>query len=310
MTSRPSLRSQRSRASSARASRPPLSLAVLALAGVVLAGCGGSSSSDQSNRFDGARAMALIKRQVAVGQRPAGSPQLRRLANELRPMLPNGTFEPFSSSGPQQGLRNIVGVLPGRAPAILIGAHYDSEYHPMGFVGANDSAAGTAAVIELARHLPAELPKDHREIRFVLFDGEEDPPGCSDKDFEFCALRGSRAYAASHPGEIGDMILLDYIANKEAQIPRETNSSVPLWVELRNAAGEVGTEDVFPDETQTPVLDDHIPFLEHGVPSIDLIDFSYRYADTVQDTPDKLDQAVLDQVGETVAQLVIDLSQS
>jgi Zn-dependent M28 family amino/carboxypeptidase len=254
--------------------------------------------------------MALIKRQVAAGQRPAGSPQLRHLADELRPMLPNGTFEPFSSSGPQQGLRNIVGVLPGRAPAILIGAHYDSEYHPKGFVGANDSAAGTAALIELARRLPSELPKDHPEIRFVLFDGEEDPPGCSDKDFEFCALRGSRAYAAAHPGQIGDMILLDYIANKEARIPRETNSTVPLWAELRKAAGEVGTEDVFPDTTQTPVLDDHIPFLEQGVPSIDLIDFSYRYADTVQDTPDKLDEGVLDQVGETVAQLVINLSQS
>ena len=252
--------------------------------------------------------MALINRQVAVGQRPAGSPQLRRLAKQLRPMLPNGTFEPFASSGSQQGLRNIVGVLPGRSPAILIGAHYDSEYHPKGFVGANDSAAGTAALIELARRLPAELPKDHREIRFVLFDGEEDPPGCSDKDFEFCALRGSRAYVAAHPGQIGDMILLDYIANRGARIPRETNSSVPLWAELRDAAGEVGTEDVFPEGTQEPILDDHIPFLEQGVPSIDLIDFSYPYADTNQDTPDKLDEAVLDKVGETVAQLVINLS--
>ena len=68
-------------------------------------------------------------------------------------MLPNGTFEPFPTSGPQQGLRNIIGVLPGRAPAILIGAHYDTQYRPKGFVGANDSAAGTAALIELARGL-------------------------------------------------------------------------------------------------------------------------------------------------------------
>jgi glutaminyl-peptide cyclotransferase len=252
--------------------------------------------------------MALIQRQVAVGQRPAGSPQLRELADELRPMLPNGTFESFSSKGSQQGLRNIVGVLPGRPPAILIGAHYDSEYHPKGFVGANDSAAGTAAVIELARTLPEELSEDHREIRFVLFDGEEDPPGCSDQDFEFCALRGSRAYVTAHPGQVGDMILLDYIANRGARIPRETNSSVPLWAELRKAAEEVGAEAIFPDATQQPVLDDDIPFLEQGVPSIDLIDFSYPYADTVEDTPDKLDKAVLDEVGETVSQLVINLS--
>jgi Zn-dependent M28 family amino/carboxypeptidase len=254
--------------------------------------------------------MALVERQVAVGQRPAGSPHLRQLAEELRPLLPGGRFEPFHSTGPQQGLRNIVGVLPGRAPAILIGAHYDTEWHPKGFVGANDGAAGTAAVIELARSLPAELPEDHREVRFVLFDGEEDPPGCRDVDFQFCALRGSRAYAAAHPGEIGDVILLDYIANRGAQITREANSNPALWGRLREAAAEVGATDLFPPGVQGGIIDDHVPFLEQGVPSIDLIDFNYLYADTVEDTPDKLDPAVMDAVGETVAQLAINLSQS
>jgi glutaminyl-peptide cyclotransferase len=252
--------------------------------------------------------MELVHRQVEVGQRPAGSPQLRRLASRLRPLLPDGHFEPFPSKGAQRGLRNIVGELPGPGPAILIGAHYDTEYHPRGFVGANDSAAGTAAVIELARSLPSELPAGHRRIRFVLFDGEEDPPGCGDQDFQYCALRGSRAYAASHPGETGDMVLLDYIANRGARFPREENSSERLWAQLRRAASEAGTESIFPDATQSPVLDDHIPFLLQGVPAIDLIDFSYRYADTVRDTPDKLEPGVFDQVGETVAQLAIDLS--
>jgi glutaminyl-peptide cyclotransferase len=259
--------------------------------------------------------MSLLRAQVAVGQRPAGSPRLRNLAVTLRDMLraePGDRlrvhFEAFPSTGPQQGLRNVVAVLPGRAPAILIGAHYDTEWHPKGFVGANDSAAGTAAVMELARALPAELSEDHREIRFVLFDGEEDPPGCTDKDFAFCALRGSRAYAAAHPGEIADMILLDYIANRDARIPREANSNQALWGQLREAAAQVGTTETFPSGVQGGVIDDHIPFLEQGIPSIDLIDFSYPYADTVEDTVDKLDPAVLDEVGETVAQLVIDLN--
>jgi glutaminyl-peptide cyclotransferase len=282
---------------------------------LIFAGCGGSSGSDHPDRFDVDRAMALVRAQVAAGQRPAGSETLRNLAVTLRDMMgadPESPirvrFEPFPSSGPQRGLRNIVGVLPGPGPAILIGAHYDTEWHPPGFVGANDSAAGTAAVIELARLLPAPLPAGHREIRFVLFDGEEDPPGCTDQDFEFCALRGSRAYAAAHPGEIGQMILLDYIANRGARFPREGNSSEPLWAQLREVAQQVGAEELFPPGTGGAVLDDHIPFLEQGIPSIDLIDFTYRYADTVQDTPDKLDRNVFDQVGETVAQLTIDLS--
>lgn len=252
--------------------------------------------------------MSLVDRQVGVGQRPAGSPQLRRLAMTLRPLLPDGHFEPFPSSGPQQGLRNIVGVQPGPGPAILIGAHYDTEYHPPGFVGANDGAAGTAGVIELARSLPSQLPAGHREIRFVLFDGEEEARGCDDQNVYVCGLRGSRAYASAHPGEIGEMILLDYIANQGARFPREGNSSPELWARLRSAAGQVGAESIFPDATQGPILDDHIPFVEQGVPSIDLIDAAYAYADTVEDTPDKLDRAVFDQVGETVAQLAINLS--
>jgi Zn-dependent M28 family amino/carboxypeptidase len=272
-----------------------------------MAGCG-SGGSSSPDRFDADRAFSLVQQQVAAGQRPAGSLALRNEADYLRGLLPNGQFEPFASEGPQQGLRNIVSVAPGRGPAIVIGAHYDTEYHPKGFVGANDSAAGTAAVVELARTLPAELPANHREIRFVLFDGEEDPPGCTDARFATCALRGSRAYAAAHPGEIGDMVLLDYIANKGAQIRRETNSNPALWAQLRQAAQQVGAEDVFPPGTQEPILDDHIPFLEQGVPSIDLIDFSYRYADTVQDTVDKLDPAVFDKVGETTAQLAINLA--
>jgi glutaminyl-peptide cyclotransferase len=254
--------------------------------------------------------MALARRQVAVGPRPAGSPQLRRLASQLRRMLPGGAFEPFPSTGPQQGLRNIVGGLPGSSPAILIGAHYDTQYRPKGFVGANDSAAGTAALIELARDLRSDLPADHHEIVFVLFDGEEAPPGCADPNFQYCALRGSRAYAADHPGRIGDMILLDYIANSGLRIPRERNSSPELWAALRRAATQAGTESEFPAGTQTPIIDDHIPFLLQRIPSIDLIDWSYPYKNGDQDTLDKLDQAKLDAVGETVAQLVVDLSES
>jgi glutaminyl-peptide cyclotransferase len=277
---------------------------------VAIAGCGGGGGgrggggSGGLDRFDSARAFDLIEEQVAVGQRPAGSPQLRRLADRLRPMLPRGRFEPIGG-----GLRNVVGILPGRAPAIVIGAHYDSEYHPPGFVGANDSAAGTAAVIELARTLERELRgADHREIRFVLFDGEEEGPGCPNSRFAQCALRGSRAYFAAHPGEVGDMILLDYIANKGLRIPREANSDPGLWARLRAAAEEVGAGRFFPDTIQTPILDDTTPFAAAGIPAIDLIDFSYAWADTVEDTPDKLSKTNLDAVGETVAQLALDLA--
>jgi glutaminyl-peptide cyclotransferase len=254
-----------------------------------------------ADHFDADRAFALIRRQLAYGQRPAGSPQLRRLADVLRPMLPDGRFEPVRG---HPGLRNIVGTLPGRGPAIVVGAHYDSEYHPKGFVGANDSAAGTAAVTELARDLRAT---SGHEVRFVLFDGEEEGPGCSNARFDKCALRGSRSYVAAHRGEVAEMVLLDYIANKGLRLPREGSSTPALWDRVRAAANRVGVAKVFPPTAQTTIYDDHTPFLRAGIPAVDLIDFSYRYADGLQDTIDKLSRASLDAVGETVYALVTEL---
>jgi glutaminyl-peptide cyclotransferase len=218
-------------------------------------------------------------------------------------MLPHGRFEPVGG-----GLRNVVGTLPGPGPALVIAAHDDTQRRPKGFVGANDSAAGTAAVIELARALRRDLPAGHREVRFVLFDGEELPAGCT--SFEACGLRGSKAYAAAHPGETGEMVLLDYIANKGLRIPRETNSDEALWSQLRAAAKRAGAGSYFPGVTQVPIIDDHIPFLQAGVPAIDLIDFAYPYKNTVKDTLDKLSPAALDAVGETVAELALALAKN
>jgi glutaminyl-peptide cyclotransferase len=288
-------------------------LILVAVNGFPLIGGGGDGRSDRApavapavpkpsaDRFDAPRAFALIRRELSYGQRPAGSPQLRRLAEVLRRALPNGRFEPVPG---HPGLRNVVGTLPGRAPAIVVGAHYDSEYHPKGFVGANDSAAGTAAVVELARDLRST---SGREVRFVLFDGEEEGPGCPNARFDKCALRGSRAYVAAHRREVGQMVLLDYIANQGVRLPREGSSDRALWARVRAAAGKVGVGAVFPPRDQVTIYDDHTPFLRAGIPAVDLIDFSYRYADGLKDTVDKLSVASLDAVGETVFALVSEL---
>src|SRR5688572_59299 len=230
MRSPQSPRSASSRAArSARARRLPGSarLSALLLISLILAGCGGSGGSGSDpDRFDADTALDLIEAQVAFGPRPAGSEASERLGRKLRRMLPNPEIQPLAG-----GLLNIVSTIPGRSPAILVGAHYDTEATIPNFVGANDGAAGTAAVVELARTIEQYLPEDHREVRFVLFDGEEEPVGCPETQFVRCALRGSKAYAQAHRGEIGQMILLDYIANKGGRIPREENSDPALWEE-------------------------------------------------------------------------------
>jgi hypothetical protein len=290
-------------------------LIVVAINGFPFIGGGGDAKSERApaavpavprprvDRFDAQRAFALIRRELSYGQRPAGSAPLRRLAEVLRRALPRGHFEPLPG---HPGLRNVVGTIPGAAPAIVVGAHYDSEYHPKGFVGANDSAAGTAAVVELARAL-TEAGSAGREVRFVLFDGEEEGPGCPNAHFVTCALRGSRAYVAAHRREVGQMVLLDYIANTGVRLPREGSSNTALWARVRAAARTAGVSSVFPPTDQLTIYDDHTPFLRAGIPAVDLIDFSYRYADGLEDTLDKLSVASLDAVGETVFALVSEL---
>jgi len=293
----------------ARTRRSALVVAIAVSATGVLSGCGGgapSASSDDSNRFDARRAFELVERQVEVGQRPAGSPQLRRLAAELRLLLPNGRFEPIPG---ESRLRNVVGSLPGRKPAIVVGAHYDTLVKPYGFVGANNGAAGTAVTIEVARALrrtPAE--PGAREVRFVLFDGEEPAAGRPEEspDFYNEGLRGSRAYVTAHPGETEAMILLDYVGNRGLRLPREANSTESLWSRVLIAAEAVGAQRFFSSESGPSIVDDHVPFLRAGVPAVDLIDWSYP-GHSLADGLDKISRASLDAVGETIVRLVEEL---
>ena len=279
----------------------PLLIAAAALLLTGPAACGSSSP-----HFDQQRAWELVKLQVAAGQRPAGSPQLRALAVKLRDRMPGGRFVPIPG---QPGLRNVIARLPGRKPGIVVGAHYDTLVKPVGFVGANNGAAGSAIVVELSRELAKlKRPKDAREVTFVLFDGEEPPSGLPEEDPNFATsgLRGSRAYVKANPGRTAQMILLDYVGNRGLRLPREGTSDPRLWSELRDAAKAVGRQPVFPDEVATPIIDDHTPFLESGVAAVDLIDWSYP-GHSLQDGLGKLSRSAVDAVGETVLELVLRL---
>jgi glutaminyl-peptide cyclotransferase len=291
-------------------------VALVVVAGLLTLACSSEVSGSSSpatrglrvDRFDAQRAWRTVERQLTYGQRPAGSPQLRRLARALRPQLPNGRFEPLPG---QPGLRNVVGTLPGRRPGIVIGAHYDTLVKPRGFVGANNGAAGSAVVIEAARALArVRRPPEAPEVRFVLFDGEEPAAGLPEEstDFYHAGLRGSRAYTKLNRGRTAAMILLDYVGGRGLRLPREGSSTPALWAKLRAAARTVGAIRFFPGGTGTTIVDDHTPFLRAGVPAVDLIDWSYPGHD-LSDQLDRLSQGSLDAVGETVVQLVSALRQ-
>jgi glutaminyl-peptide cyclotransferase len=250
------------------------------------------------DRFDARRAFADLRHQVELGPRPAGSETLRGLADWLADRLPRGRLEPLPG-----GLQNVVGTLPGRGKAIVVAAHYDTKDIP-GFVGANDAAGGTAAVLEIARALRGKWPRSAPPIRFVLFDGEESPD--DSQPFYSSGLRGSRPYAARHARDLRAMILLDFVAEKGLRIPREAGSDEGLWRQLRAAAREVGAQRAFPSGTVGEIMDDHTPFARRGVPAVDLIDFTFDCWHRTCDDMDVVSARSLDLSGETVVQMLLD----
>jgi hypothetical protein len=247
-----------------------------------------------ANRFDGPAAFKLLKMQLDYGPRPAGSKQSRKLAAKLKTLLPNGRFQRVPG-----GLRNVVGTVPGRKPGhfVVVGAHYDSKDIP-GFLGANDGAGGTAAAVQLARQL-----KPHTigpTVKFVLFDGEETPRGVPDTQFLARGIRGSRV-AAGKFKDADAMVLLDFVADKDLSLPREGTSNVRLWSKLRAAARKAGVGAYFPDAVGDSIEDDHTPFLQRGVPSINLIDWDFPCWHKTCDNLSAVSEKSLDVSGEAVA---------
>jgi glutaminyl-peptide cyclotransferase len=285
------------------------------LCAATLAGCGGSSGATPPaataapteavtaaaaktvDRFNADRAWKLLEYQVKLGPRPAGSAQSKQLAAYIKARLPRARIEKVPG-----GLQNVVGVIPGKGKPIVVSAHYDTKDLP-GFVGANDGAGGTAQLLELARGLQkAKRGANAPPIWFVAFDGEE---ATDDTDFLGTGVRGSKAFAKKYAKKIRELTLLDFVANKDLAIPYEASSSSEMWGDLRSAAEKVGSADAFPDTQQGVVEDDHTPFLERGVPAIDLIDFNFPCWHQTCDDLSAVSKASLDKSGEAVYEFLL-----
>jgi glutaminyl-peptide cyclotransferase len=253
---------------------------VVALSCIAGCGKGGQPASPETpggSEFDAQRAFRDLRAQVAIGPRPAGSAASRREVRLIVRRLRDAGVRRVTVQRPH---RNVVARVPGReSGTVVVGAHHDTKDLP-GFVGANDGASGVAVVLELARALPHRL--DGPAIDLVLFDAEESPRGV---EFEAGGARGSAQFVryareggmqASPPLEaIRAMVLFDLVGDCDLELPREANSDPGLYERFASAA-EAGDGSPQPFEGESGgVLDDHVPFLEAGVPAVDLIDFDY-----------------------------------
>jgi glutaminyl-peptide cyclotransferase len=271
-------------------------LAAIAIATALFAGGFGGGKTARVDRFDDDAAWAFLVRQVQLGPRPAGSPASRRLGAMLKASVPRGRFQ-----GVPGGLRNVLGVVPGRNPGrvVVLGAHYDTKDLP-NIVGANDNASGVAVVRQLARTIKPRTVRP--TLVFVFFDGEETPRGVPDSQILSKGLRGSKVAARSLRGAEA-MILIDLVGDRQLRIPRDVRSDPALWRRLRAASGRVGTTHNFPTRL-FEILDDHIPFARAGIRTLPLVDFDFRCWHKECDDLTAVSRQSLDAVGETVLELL------
>jgi glutaminyl-peptide cyclotransferase len=277
----------------------------------------------QLTPFDGQRAFEHVRKQVAFGPRPAGSPQLAATRKYIKDELASYGLavreQAFSAETPLGAVAmvNVIAEIPGASPGVvIIASHYDTKRTPAGFLGANDAGSSTGALLEIARVLAeqSKAQKPRFGIQLVFFDGEEAAVQWSEDD----SLYGSRHFveqleAKGQEGAVKSMVLLDMIGDKDLMIPREENSTPELVEIIWRTAAELGYTKQFPDFRHA-ISDDHIPFVDAGIAAVDLIDFTYgtdkakfgdggpsnAYWHTTEDTLDKLSPESLKAVGDVV----------
>ncbi|HWQ05360.1 MAG TPA: M28 family peptidase [Longilinea sp.] len=203
-----------------------------------------------------------------------------------------------------QPVRNVIAKKGSGEPWIILGAHYDSRLiadqdkdpalNTLPVPGANDGASGVAVLLELARVLPDEVGKA-KQIWLVFFDSE-DQGNLEGWDW----IYGSRAFVDQLIGKPNAMILVDMIGDADLNIYQEQNSDPELTEQIWQTAAGLGFQEQFIQKTKFRMLDDHIPFIQKGIPAVDLIDFDYPYWHTSQDTADKVSASSLEIVGKTI----------
>lgn len=276
------------------------------LLSLIITNCMGAIS--ESSSFNEERAFDDLQSQTGFGARvPGSTAHVQAIEYIAREMDTAGwlvVYQIFKFD--EFELTNIIAQSSNSSDAskyILLGAHYDSriksdsdphiENHATPVPGANDGASGVAVLLELAR----TFPLDSKEcIRFAFFDAEDN--GNIDN---WNWIMGSRYFVSNLTVYPSAVIILDMVGDRDLGIYKEENSDPALTEEIWQTAHSLGYDKFFIDSYRYRILDDHIPFLEVGIPAVDIIDLDYPYWHTVQDTPDKTSQKSLRITGETVS---------
>ena len=267
--------------------------------------------------FNGERAMDHVRKQVEIGPRPPGSPELAKTREYIINTLKGSGLaiitDEFTASTPlgPKKMVNITAQIPGESKdVIIISSHYDTKlFKDMRFVGANDPGASVGTLLELGRVLGASQQKPKLSYWLVFFDGEESfcegwddcsKPNAPDNTY------GSHHYVSqlrknNELSRVRTLILLDMMGYKNLELGRDTMSTRWLQDIIWRTGREMGYGKIFVDRPEGVGGDDHEPFLRAGVDSVDLIQLDgYPYWHKVDDTLDKVSPQSMKIVGDVV----------
>ena len=268
--------------------------------------------------FNAQRAFEILKKQCEFGPRPPGSPAHRATQNylftELKKYANNAQLQPlqYEVNGVTLQLNNILAEFgPSSGETLLLAAHWDTrpfadrdpkpENQDIPILGANDGASGVAVLLEIARVLKQRPPP--RRVIIVLFDGEDYGRSVDNM------FIGSRFFSQNLGKWRPDYgILLDMVGDKDLRIPIERYSweanrefTELIW----DRAASLGLAP-FQKRLGAAILDDHVPLIKVGIPMVNIIDFTYPYWHTIEDTVDKCSPKSLEVVATLVISIIYD----
>jgi Peptidase family M28 len=286
--------------------------------------------------FDGQAAYAMTKTQLDFGPRVPGSEGWRKTGDwivaqlkQLGDSVTEQRWQHVTPTGDTIPMRNIIAhVAPANPQRVLYVTHWDSRptadndavlgNRQRPIPGANDGAAGVAMLIQVAAALNKTPPNVGVDLLFV--DGEDygDFGAWTDTASNPNVLIGSTYYAA-HMDTTGKPlygVLWDMIGDRNLNIYQEGNSSdaaPEVVTRVWQTASDLGYSRYFIKQRGQAEIDDHVPFLYHGVHVIDVIDADYGPRDathvdgwhhTLEDTIDKVSAKSLQIVGDVAVKLI------
>ena len=239
------------------------------------------------------RRLRLLREQVELGPRPAGSPESRAARATARAHRARAA----ASRRCPAACATWSGRCRGREPGyVVVGAHYDTKDIP-GFVGANDGASGTAVAAQLARTIRAARAT---RSQFIFFDGEESPRGAPRRAVRRRGPARQQGGRAAASRDARAMVLLDFVGDRRLRIPREGYSQPRPVAQAAcggaERAGAGACSRAGPERRSSTTTSRSS---SRACPSIDLIDFSFPCWHRRCDDMSAVSERSLDAVGET-----------